>query len=157
MSWIGYGPLTTATWVSPRARTTEVEEIVRKLGIKEYVRIFQSRQLNGSDERSILLKCWDLKKIHKKYASFIDEHRPRLDDHLGRLKAGEAIEPSECFVERFKLIDEYRRLPYFDPDLPEELLPGDWLRGQARGLFDEYHALLTGKANEYFDSVLASY
>ncbi len=157
LGWIGYGPLTIATWASPHDLTREVEEIVKKLGIKEYVRIFQSRQLDGSDARSMLRRCWDLKRIHNKYASFIEAHRPRLDAHLERLKAGESIEPSECFVERFKLIDEYRRLPYFDPDLPEELLPPDWLRAQAQKLFDEYHGLLTGKANEYFDSVLKAY
>ena len=75
----------------------------------------------------------------------------------GASSAGEKIEPSECFAERFKLIHEYRRLPFFDPDLPEELLPDNWLRSEARALFDEYHSLLAEKANRYFDSVLKAY
>ena len=55
------------------------------------------------------------------------------------------------------LIDEYRRLPFFDPDLPKELLPEDWLRPQAAALFHQYHDLLDEKANEYFDSVCKNY
>lgn len=135
----------------------EVEKTAEKLQIKEYIKIFQSRQQGSSDGRSIIGRGWDLERIHKKYASFIGQYRPRLEDHLRRLKAGESIEPSECFVERFKLIDEYRRLPFFDPNLPEELLPANWLRSEARDLFNEYHNLLTRKANEYFDSVLKAY
>jgi phenylacetic acid degradation operon negative regulatory protein len=76
---------------------------------------------------------------------------------LKRLQAGETIEPSECFVERFKLIHEFRKLPFCDPDLPQELLPENWLRPQAAALFDEYHNSLTEKANEYFDSVSQNY
>jgi len=43
------------------------------------------------------------------------------------------------FVERFHLIHEYRKLPFYDPDLPLELLPKNWLRPQAASLFNEYH------------------
>ena len=60
-------------------------------------------------------------------------------------------------MERFNLIDEYRRLPFFDPDLPLELLPENWLRPEATALFDEYHDSLTEKATEYFESVYNAY
>lgn len=157
LGWLGYGPLSTATWISPHDMATEVEEIARRLRIKEYVQVFQAKHQNFSDPQSIISRCWDLERIHKKYASFIDKYRSDLRNHRKRLQAGEFIEPSECFVERFKIIDEYRRLPFFDPDLPEKLLPRDWLRSQATALFNEYHDLLAEKANRYFDSVLAEY
>jgi phenylacetic acid degradation operon negative regulatory protein len=99
-------------------------------------------------------RCWDLDRIHRKYAGFIEEYRPRLDAHAGRLRRGEPVEPSECFVERFNLIHEYRRLPYYDPDLPADLLPAGWLRPEAAALFRDYHDLLADKANRYLDSVL---
>ena len=80
-----------------------------------------------------------------------------MEDHQARIDNGESIESNEYFVQRFKLIDDYRRLPYLDPDLPEELLPKNWLRSEAMDLFDHYHDMLTEKANQYFDSVLAGY
>ena len=124
---------------------------------KEYIQVFQAKHQGLNGAKSIISRCWDLSRIHQKYASFIAEYRPKFQDHLRRLQAGESIEPSECFVERFNLIHEYRRLPFFDPDLPTELLPRNWLRYQASDLFHEYHDLLTEKANEYFDSVFAEY
>jgi DNA-binding transcriptional regulator PaaX len=48
-------------------------------------------------------------------------------------------------------------LPYLAPDLPEELLPVNWLRSEATGLFEQYLELLTEQANHYFDSVLEEY
>ena len=157
LSWMGYGPLGTATWISPHDSSREVKEVVKKLNIQDYIQIFQSRCQNANDAQIIMSRCWDLDRIHEKYASFITEYRPKLEEHLKRLQSGEVIEPSECFVKRFHLVHEYRRLPYFDPDLPEELLPENWLRPQAADLFHRYHDLLTEKANEYFSSVVKAY
>ena len=111
----------------------------------------------GTDQKKILSCCWNLDKIHQKYADFLTEYRPKLEGHPKQLQAGETIKPSECFVARFKLIHEYRKLPFFDPDLPLELLPENWLRPQAAALFNEYHDSLTEKSNEYFDSVSENY
>jgi phenylacetic acid degradation operon negative regulatory protein len=150
--WMGYGALGEATWISPYDRAREVKNLLRRLDIEEYVNIFSARHLGGTSPSKIIARCWDLDKIHRQYSDFLAEYRPELEKHLKRLNAGETIEPSECFVARFNLIHEYRKLPFFDPDLPLELLPESWLRPQAAALFDEYHGLLTEKANEYFDS-----
>jgi len=157
LGWMGYGALGEATWISPYDRTREVKNLLQRLNIEEYVHIFNAQHQGSTDPRKIVSHCWDLGKIHQKYADFLTEYRPKLEGHLKRLQAGETIAPSECFVARFNLIHEYRKLPFFDPDLPLELLPENWLRPQAAALFDEYHGLLTEKANEYFDSVSKNY
>ena len=157
LGWMGYGALGEATWISPYDLTREVKNLLRKLNIEEYVNIFSAQNQGGIDPRKIVSRCWDLGKIYQKYADFLADYRPKLEEHRQRLQAGETIEPSECFVARFNLIHEYRKLPFFDPGLPLELLPANWLRPQAAALFDEYHGLLTEQANEYFDSVSENY
>jgi phenylacetic acid degradation operon negative regulatory protein len=157
LGWMGYGALGEATWISPYDLTREVKNLLQRLNIEEYVHIFSAQHQSSTDPRKIVAHCWDLGKIHQKYADFLAEYRPKLEEHRERLQAGETIEPSECFVERFNLVHEYRKLPFFDPDLPLELLPGNWLRPQAAAIFNEYHDSLTEKANEYFDSVSRDY
>jgi phenylacetic acid degradation operon negative regulatory protein len=157
LGWMGYGALGEATWISPYDLTREVKSLLKRLNIEEYVHIFTAQHQGSTDPREIVSHCWDLGKIHQKYVDFLNEYRPKLEEHRKRLEAGETIEPSECFVARFKLIHEYRKLPFFDPNLPLELLPENWLRPQAAALFDEYHGLLTEKANAYFDSVSQDY
>ena len=153
LGWMGYGALSEATWISPYDLTAEVNNLLKRLGIEEYVNIFNARHSDNTDPKEIVARCWNLDKIHQQYADFLAEYRPKLEEHRQRLEAGENIQPSEYFVARFNLIHEYRKLPFFDPDLPLELLPENWLRTEAAALFDEYHASLTEKANEYFDSV----
>jgi phenylacetic acid degradation operon negative regulatory protein len=150
---MGYGALSEATWISPYDLTKEVQKLVKRLDIEEYVNIFNAQHEGNTDPKEIVARCWNLDRIHQKYADFLTEYRPKLEEHRKRLEAGKTIEPSEYFVARFNLIHEYRKLPFFDPDLPLELLPKNWLRPEAAALFDEYHASLTEKANEYFDSV----
>jgi phenylacetic acid degradation operon negative regulatory protein len=153
LGWMGYGALSEATWISPYDLTKEVTALLKRLKIEEYVNVFTARHQGHTDPRKIVARCWDLDKIHQKYADFLAEYQPRLQEHRRRMKAGEPIEPSQYFVERFNLIHEYRKLPFFDPDLPLELLPENWLRPEAADLFEEYHASLTEEANKYFDSV----
>jgi phenylacetic acid degradation operon negative regulatory protein len=157
LTWLGYGPLNTATWISPHDLSKDVAKLARNLRIKEFMQVFQAKHLGFSDPKSLVARGWDLERIHRGYADFLGRYRGKKDEHLRRLNDGTSIEPSECFAERFKLIHEYRRLPFFDPDLPEELLPGNWLRSEAGALFNEYHDLLADKANRYFDSVLKAY
>jgi phenylacetic acid degradation operon negative regulatory protein len=156
LGWLGFGALSEATWISPYDLTSEVEALARRIGVHEYIYSFHVRHEGETLPSAIVSLCWDLKRIHEKYAHFIEEYRPKLENHAERLRNGEKIEPSECFVERFNLIHEYRRLPFFDPDLPKELLPEGWLRPQAADLFRDYHDLLAAKANDYFDSVFKS-
>jgi phenylacetic acid degradation operon negative regulatory protein len=157
LGWLGYGPLVEATWISPHDLTREVKSLLKKFKIEPYVNVFSAQHQGHTDPRRLVSRCWDLDKIHQQYADFLTEYRPKLKAHQKRLKDGETIEPSECFVARFNLIHEYRKLPFFDPDLPLELLPENWLRPQAAALFEEYHGLLSEKANEYFDSVSQNY
>jgi phenylacetic acid degradation operon negative regulatory protein len=153
LGWLGYGALSEATWISPYIMTAEVEALAKRLGAQNHIYSFHVSHNGSTQPSDIVARCWDLDRIHQKYANFISEYKPRYEQYLARLAQGETIEPNECFVERFSLIHEYRRLPYLDPDLPGELLPDNWLRPQAADLFRDYHDLFAAKANAYFDSV----
>ena len=164
--WLGYGALGSSTLISPYDLTAEVMDLATRLGVTEQIRIFEAKQAAScahdvvdavADARKTVSDCWDLGSIHGKYAAFLAQYRPRLREWRQRLTSGDPAEPSEYFAERFALIHEYRKLPFYDPDLPSELLPEGWLRPEAAELFQEFHDLLTERANEYLDSVLEEY
>jgi phenylacetic acid degradation operon negative regulatory protein len=156
LGWLGYGALSEATWISPYDLARDVERLAETVGVKDKIFTFLVRHHGETRPQDIVSRCWDLTTIHERYAAFIADYQPEMENHLKRLSSGTAIEPSECFVRRFGLIHEYRKLPYLDPDLPQELLPQDWLRPKAAALFRDYHALLAESANGYFDYVVAS-
>jgi phenylacetic acid degradation operon negative regulatory protein len=155
--WMGYGALSGATMISPYDLTDEVTELAGQLGVLNRIHIFQARKQGTADAKDIVSSCWDLVRIHDMYFEFLEKYQPRYEHWLERIENGEDIEAGEHFRERFLLIHEYRKLPFYDPDLPEELLPEDWLRPKATTLFQEYHDLLTDRATEYFNSVVEAY
>ncbi len=157
LTWMGFGPLTTATWISPHDLTDEVGEVANSLNIKPYMQIFKTTTAGANNAADIVSRCWDLQKIHARYSSFISEYKKKTNTFQKRLDSQEPVLPSEYFVQRFELMEDYRRLPYLDPGLPEELLPKNWLRAEAMNLFDRYHDMLSDQANLYFDSVIAEY
>lgn len=154
---MGYGSLGGATFISPYDLSEEVGALVKKLRITEHVQLFRAAQQGATDARQIVALGWDLPRIHERYAWFMDRYEHRYEDRVKRIKAGDPPDAGEYFVERFFLIHEYRRLPFYDPDLPAELLPEGWLRPAAADLFHNYHDLLNEKANEYLRSVMDAY
>jgi phenylacetic acid degradation operon negative regulatory protein len=155
--WMGYGTLSGATMISPYDLTDEVMALAEQLGVVDRIHIFQAKEQGLANAKKIVSSCWDLIRIHDMYFKFFDKYQPRYQNWLERIEGNEDIDAGEYFLERFLLIHEYRKLPFYDPDLPEQLLPEDWLRPKASILFQEFHDLLTEKATEYFNYVVEDY
>ena len=153
LCWLGYGMLSNATWICPHHTRAEVQSLVQRLGVEKHVEIFTASHQGFSDPSALVKRCWDLGSMNEQYEAFIAKYRARYQNHCHRVETGHNVEASECFVERFMLIHEYRKFPFIDPDLPAELLPEGWLGRDAASLFREYHGLLAEKANDFFDSV----
>jgi len=155
LTWLGFGSLSNATWISPRDRRKEVEGVVNSLGIQGHVEIFSAEHFGFASDQELVERCWNLEDLNRAYAAFIAKYEPDFLDYKRREAEGDGLEPSECFVRRFMLVHEYRSFPYVDPNLPSELLPEEWLGNKATQLFQEYHGLLTAKANAFVGRVLA--
>jgi phenylacetic acid degradation operon negative regulatory protein len=128
---------------------------VDALNVRPYVEFFTAEHRGFAGEEQVLQRCWDLRRLNEYYAALLARYEPPFQEHQARLMAGDSLEPQDCFVERFMLIHEYRSSPYVDPNLPLELLPGDWLGEQATQLFQQYHDSLVEGAEAFVDSVLA--
>jgi phenylacetic acid degradation operon negative regulatory protein len=153
--WLGFGALNNATWISPRDLRTEVEQVVNALHADPYVEFFTAEHRGFASDEEIVTRCWNLEQLNDYYAAFIARYNPSFQEHQARLRAGNSLEPQECFMQRFMLIHEYRSSPYVDPNLPLELLSDDWLGEKATQIFQQYHDLLVEKAEVFLDSVLA--
>jgi phenylacetic acid degradation operon negative regulatory protein len=153
--WLGFGALSHATWISPRDLRDEAERIVDELRVRSHVEIFAAEHQGFASGAEIVERCWDLKRLNRYYADFIKRYERAFEKCLDQATNGDGPHPRDCFVQRFMLIHEYRSSPYVDPNLPLELLPGNWLGQEAAQLFQQYRDLLAKKAGVYVDQVLA--
>ncbi|HZT05990.1 MAG TPA: PaaX family transcriptional regulator C-terminal domain-containing protein [Chloroflexota bacterium] len=149
LAWLGYGPLSSGSWICPHDVEAKVLDVVASLGIEHHIEMFTATHDGASSDSELAARCWDLAGLNRRYAAFLAKHQPLYQD----LKERSDVPASECFVRRFLLIHEYRRFFFIDPDLPSELLPDLWHGGEARDLFYAFHSLLADRANAYFDSV----
>ena len=150
LAWLGFGPLASSVWVSPHYRAQLVRDAFAD---ERAVRldIFRSRSVGLDVDRDIAARAWDLRELDRAYAEVLRQYRPRLSAY----RAGGVV-GRHALAERMRLVHDYRRYPFRDPDLPLELLPEGWHGRQAHEVFMEAHGLLRSAAEGYVDELIDS-
>jgi len=148
LAWCGFGPLTSSVWLSPHDRTGPVRSAFAG---EPAVRIdaFRSRSVGPASDRDLAARAWDLAALDHDYAGLLARYEPRLAGYRGAPPEGAA-----ALVERMRLVHDYRRFPFRDPDLPPELLPAGWSGRIAHGVFQEAHGLLRAPAEACVDALV---
>lgn len=146
LTWLGFGPLASSTWISSR---NQLERVAERFGDQPGLRLdlFTSHSGSLERDRELVDRCWDLESLGKDYVSFLRQYRsvPPID----------TLTPQQALVSRTQLIHEYRKFPFRDPDLPVELLPASWPGATAHELFLKIHRELGPLANQAVDHILA--
>ncbi|MDZ5472788.1 phenylacetic acid degradation operon negative regulatory protein PaaX [Bacillus sp. 31A1R] len=150
--WSGFGTMSNSCWVSANNLDKQVYDLIEKYEIQDYVDFFIATYDGPHKNTRIVEKSWDLQEINEKYQEFIGEYSQKYIIDKNKIQKGQ-MTPAECFVERTKLVHEYRKFLFVDPGLPEELLPEKWLGGHAASLFSEYYKELAEPASQFFESV----
>lgn len=150
--WSGFGMLANGFWISPNRLEQQVHDLIDKYDITPYVHFFICRYEGPHESEKLVRECWDLDEINKRYKRFIHHYSQKYASDQVKIKKG-VMSDGECFVERTRLVHEYRKFLFIDPGLPEELLPDKWLGGRAATLFGDYYKVLAEPASRFFESV----
>ncbi len=104
-------------------------EVLEDLGLDGAARSFIALPGGIGDVGEMVTSTWPLGEIAATYAAFLDQ-----------FSAAPAPGSSyDAFVHQVRLVHEWRRFPFLDPDLPGELLPRDWSGYRAAELFHRLH------------------
>jgi phenylacetic acid degradation operon negative regulatory protein len=142
LAWAGFGSLGNGLWISPHVyREAEVERIVRDLHVAE---LLSFRAVFGGigDPVKVVADAWDLQEVGERYREFVSR--------FARLRVRT---PEAAFRAQTELVHTWRKFPFLDPDLPQEMLPPGWPRTRAHDVFEERHADWQAPAQEYFRSL----
>jgi phenylacetic acid degradation operon negative regulatory protein len=146
LAWLGFGSLTTSTWLAPGERTAEVDRLdaVRR---GDRVDVLRCRSRGLEHDRDLARRCWDLDDLAAQYDAFVSGHRDlgsRADDLTG----------AEALVARTDLIATFRHFPFLDPRLPVDVRPDDWPGEEAHRLFADVHRRLGPPARAHVAGVV---
>lgn len=150
--WSGFGTLSNSCWISANNLEKQVFDLIEKYEISDYVDFFVSKYAGPQENIRLVEKSWNLDEINEKYLEFISVYSQRYIIDKNEIQKGNKTD-ADCFVERTKLVHEYRKFLFIDPGLPEELLPEKWLGSHAASLFSDYYRVLAEPASRFFEVV----
>lgn len=140
LSFLGFGSLGNGLFVSPHDLREEVLEVVRRCGVEQHVTMYLGALAWPDEPAQLVARAWDLERLSSRYAPFVEAPARTL----------EPPSDQEAFRRRFLLTHEFRHLLFDDPDLPEPLLPADWIGKRARQLFWSENRRLKRRAERYY-------
>ncbi|SDI15993.1 phenylacetic acid degradation operon negative regulatory protein PaaX [Alteribacillus bidgolensis] len=150
--WSGFGLLSNSCWITPNPLDEQINNLIQKYEIEDYVNYFRASHEGMKDHQSLVENCWDLDEINELYSQFIQDYSQKYIIDKSKIEKGDMTDGS-CFVERTMLVHQYRKFLFVDPGLPQELLPKNWLGDSAAALFADYYKTLAKPANRFFESV----
>lgn len=129
LAWAGLGSPVPGQWLSPHwERGEEIAQMIADLGLEEQSHAFVGRLGPVGDEERLVNAAWNLHELKEEYETFISTYSamtPRTDH--------------ECMRARVHLVQDWRRFPYLDPDLPKQFLPASWPGYEASRTFRDRH------------------
>jgi len=122
----GFGFIAPTIAISPHiVRESVANELLTELQLVETSTVFKSKTGTLTADARLLRDAWDIGALASQYQTFIDEF--------------DEVDPSSALVavgSTIAIVDEWRRFPFVDPELPVELLPEPWIGTAAKAVFD---------------------
>jgi phenylacetic acid degradation operon negative regulatory protein len=150
MSYLGYGQLDPATWVSPRA-AEDVDSVLKDASVT-YERFTAAHAAGEQGAAALVRRAWDLTALGEAYERFITEQTPLMAaqaDTIARVDLDEA-----AYAARFRLVHAWRAFLFQDPQLPGALLPTPWAGHTAADFFRRHEARLRPAADRFVQRAL---
>jgi phenylacetic acid degradation operon negative regulatory protein len=132
LRFLGYAAVYDGVYMSPHADQGQTVELLESVGVRNAT-ILRSTVTHTSGNGDPLA-AWDLHAIAAAYAEFIAEYAPLL----ARVLRGQ-VGSAEALVARTAVKDSWRELVSIDPELPANLLPGEWPGHRAQSVFAQIY------------------
>ncbi len=153
LEWQGFGAISPGVLGCPRCDRADINATLQDLGAQEETILFETTAqdvLASKALRAQVRESWKIDELASHYSEFIQLFRPLWQ----ALKDQGSLDPKACFLARVLLIHEYRKLLLRDPQLPDELLPGDWEGRAARQLCRNIYRLVQGAAEQWLEAAM---
>ena len=142
LAWAGFGSLGNGLWITPHVdRENEIRDLAHD-GSVAGVLSFRAELGDLGEPQRVLAEAWDLEALDAAYRAFIER--------FGRLRPKS---PKAVFGAQTMLVHEWRKFPFLDPELPDDVLPARWPRQRAVETFRQRHELWYEPAQDYFRSL----
>ncbi|MFD9499362.1 PaaX family transcriptional regulator C-terminal domain-containing protein [Streptomyces sp. NPDC060035] len=145
---LGFGSAAPGVWIAPAGLYEETRHTLERLELAPYVELFRGEHLGFAATKESVARWWDLDAVARLHLDFLEQQEPVLQGWEAR-SGGSAPDPEDAYRDYLLALDSWRRLPYADPGLPEELLPKDWPGGRSAEVFGRLHTQLRDAGSQF--------
>ena len=149
LAGLGCGPLAPGVWMAPRRVAPDVRRIVQRLDLAQFTSLFEGTYEGFNDVQTLATSTWDVSALVRHYGAFTKRHQRMLS----RWEAGDAGARA-AFVDYVGLLEDWRRLAYEDPGLPDELSACAPQRRAAYEVFTKGVDLLADPAMSHVETAI---
>lgn len=143
LRFAGLGFLTSGVAITPHVeREALVTDVLKELGLAQSATVFIGEVGELTTASDLLHRAWDIDGLAAEYREFVRAFQQR-----------DPTTPRARFAAVVDLVHRWRRFPFVDPELPDELLPAGWLGHRARDLFDRCLERWEPDAIAYFEEL----
>jgi phenylacetic acid degradation operon negative regulatory protein len=143
LTWAGFGSPASGVWISPdTGHEAEALGVLKDLGLAPEAMSFTANYGAVGVEATMVSRAWDLSELEERYEDFIDEF-------TGLHPAG----GDAALKAQTRMVHEWRRFPFLDPQLPPQLLSVNWSGTRAAELFHHNHADWHPHAQRHWDEL----
>lgn len=153
LKWLSFGSMAPGVMEHPRYTRHELIPMLQEWGALDDTIVMQTQPLEQKSPRALRLQVresWNLDELAYRYRHFLEQFRPLWRE----LQSNDNLTPQECLLARILLIHEYRKILLRDPQLPDELLPGDWEGRSAKQLCRNLYRKIYARAEQWLDENL---
>lgn len=133
LAWLGFGQAAPGVWIAPAHTMAAARAMLAEAGLSRYVNLFRSDYYGDTPVTDAVRDWWDLPRLEAMYREFIAAHHADPGDE-------------QALPAWIRAVTDWRKLPFLDPGLPEELLRADWPGHDAVRLFGELERRLADAA-----------
>lgn len=145
LRFLGFGSIQDGTWIAARDAEHEVNDLLTELGVREHAGVLRATPSGIADVHTFVARAWDLDALGRAYAAYVAE-----------FSTAQAPDDRAAFAVRTRLVHRFRQFPFFDPELPEPMVPAPDRRAEAVQLFHDQYSALAPAAQRHFDEVTRS-
>jgi phenylacetic acid degradation operon negative regulatory protein len=131
LDWAGFGNPSAGVWLNPYPeREAEFRRIVHEVRLGEWMLCFRASALPfGLSLEQIVQRGWgDLDTVAAIYQTVLE-----------RYSDARPMDGGPILCAQLEMVSQWQRMPFVDPQLPDELLP-DWIGRHAAGVIRERRA-----------------
>lgn len=142
-SWAGFGSPSPGVWITPHVSSAdEARTVLEELDLADKAMSFVAEYGTLGNQRDMVTAAWDLDEIERRYEDFVAG--------FSRLAP---TGPDEILIAQIRLVQEWRRFPFLDPQLPAQLLPRHWSGTAATTLFHDRHVAWAETARRRWNEI----